>query len=179
MRLIARGYAYKEVAQELFISVKTVETHVSAVLRKLQLSNRHELTRWAADRPPALRLTRLAPHLPGRQLGCQVAQSWRRIPALCIRRRKAVGHRPRGRPRACPVVRIQPPCGAPGRAGLGLLCRRLLQARANFCVERVGDVDAVVGLRASAMSQHLGHDPGVEPLVVEQFGEGEGLRAAG
>jgi DNA-binding NarL/FixJ family response regulator len=50
MRLIARGYAYKEVARELFISVKTVETHVSAVLRKLQLSSRAELTRWAADR---------------------------------------------------------------------------------------------------------------------------------
>jgi DNA-binding NarL/FixJ family response regulator len=50
MRLIARGYAYKEVARELFISVKTVETHVSAVLRKLQLSSRNELTRWAADR---------------------------------------------------------------------------------------------------------------------------------
>ena len=50
MRLIARGYAYKEVAKELFISVKTVETHVSAVLRKLQLSSRHELTRWAAAR---------------------------------------------------------------------------------------------------------------------------------
>lgn len=50
MRLIARGYAYKEVARELFISVKTVETHVSAVLRKLQLSSRHELSRWAADR---------------------------------------------------------------------------------------------------------------------------------
>lgn len=50
MRLIARGYAYKEVAAELFISIKTVETHVSAVLRKLQLSSRHELTRWAAAR---------------------------------------------------------------------------------------------------------------------------------
>ncbi len=50
MRLIARGYAYKEVARELFIAVKPVETHVSAVLRKLQLSSRHELTRWAADR---------------------------------------------------------------------------------------------------------------------------------
>jgi DNA-binding NarL/FixJ family response regulator len=50
MRLIARGYAYKEVASELFISIKTVETHVSSVLRKLQLSSRHELTRWAADR---------------------------------------------------------------------------------------------------------------------------------
>ncbi|MGL5859239.1 MAG: response regulator [Angustibacter sp.] len=50
MRLIARGYAYKEVGRELFISVKTVETHVSAVLRKLQLSSRHELTRWAAER---------------------------------------------------------------------------------------------------------------------------------
>ena len=50
MRLIARGYAYKEVARELYISVKTVETHVSAVLRKLQLSNRHELTVWATDR---------------------------------------------------------------------------------------------------------------------------------
>jgi len=50
MRLIARGYSYKEVATELFISVKTVESHVSNVLRKLQLSNRHELTRWAVDR---------------------------------------------------------------------------------------------------------------------------------
>ena len=50
MRLIARGYAYKEVAAELFISIKTVETHVSSVLRKLQLSSRHELTRWATDR---------------------------------------------------------------------------------------------------------------------------------
>ncbi len=50
MRLIARGYAYKEVARELVISIKTVETHVSSVLRKLQLSNRHELTRWAAAR---------------------------------------------------------------------------------------------------------------------------------
>ncbi len=50
MRLIARGYAYKEVASELYISVKTVETHVSSVLRKLQLSSRHELTRWATDR---------------------------------------------------------------------------------------------------------------------------------
>lgn len=50
LRLIARGYAYKEIAKELFISVKTVETHVSSVLRKLQLSNRHQLTRWATDR---------------------------------------------------------------------------------------------------------------------------------
>ncbi|SED65589.1 DNA-binding response regulator, NarL/FixJ family, contains REC and HTH domains [Ruania alba] len=50
MRLIARGYTYREVAGELFISIKTVETHVSAVLRKLQLSSRHELTRWAAVR---------------------------------------------------------------------------------------------------------------------------------
>ena len=50
MRLIARGYAYKEVAARLFISIKTVETHVSAVLRKLQLSSRHELTAWALER---------------------------------------------------------------------------------------------------------------------------------
>jgi len=50
LQLIARGYAYKEIALRLHISVKTVETHVSAVLRKLQLSSRHELTRWAADR---------------------------------------------------------------------------------------------------------------------------------
>jgi DNA-binding NarL/FixJ family response regulator len=50
MRLIARGYSYREVAAELFISIKTVETHVSAVLRKLQLSSRYELTRWAAAR---------------------------------------------------------------------------------------------------------------------------------
>ena len=50
MRLIARGYTYRECAGELFISVKTVESHVSAVLRKLQLSNRNELTRWAGAR---------------------------------------------------------------------------------------------------------------------------------
>ncbi|MDP3714614.1 MAG: response regulator transcription factor [Mycobacteriales bacterium] len=50
LRLIARGYTYREVADELFISGKTVETHVSSVLRKLQLSNRRELTRWATAR---------------------------------------------------------------------------------------------------------------------------------
>jgi DNA-binding NarL/FixJ family response regulator len=50
MRLIARGYSYKEVAAELYISIKTVESHVSAVLRKLQLSSRHELTAWATAR---------------------------------------------------------------------------------------------------------------------------------
>jgi DNA-binding NarL/FixJ family response regulator len=50
LRLLARGYAYKEIAGELFISIKTVETHASNVLRKLQLSSRHQLTRWAADR---------------------------------------------------------------------------------------------------------------------------------
>ncbi|HEX4530594.1 MAG TPA: response regulator transcription factor, partial [Acidimicrobiia bacterium] len=50
LRLIARGYAYKEIARQLSISVRTVESHVSSVLRKLQLSNRHELTRWATER---------------------------------------------------------------------------------------------------------------------------------
>ncbi len=50
MRLLARGYSYREIGSELFISVKTVETHASNVLRKLQLSSRHQLTRWAADR---------------------------------------------------------------------------------------------------------------------------------
>ena len=50
LRYIARGYAYKEIARELHISAKTVETHVSAVLRKLQLTNRYELSRWASDR---------------------------------------------------------------------------------------------------------------------------------
>jgi DNA-binding NarL/FixJ family response regulator len=50
LRLIARGYLYKEIALRLGISVKTVEAHVSAVLRKLQLSTRHELSRWAAER---------------------------------------------------------------------------------------------------------------------------------
>jgi len=50
LRLIARGYTYKEVARDLIISVKTVESHVSSVLRKLQLSTRHELTRWATAR---------------------------------------------------------------------------------------------------------------------------------
>ena len=50
LRLLARGYAYKEIAAELFISIKTVETHASNVLRKLQLSSRHQLSRWAADR---------------------------------------------------------------------------------------------------------------------------------
>jgi DNA-binding NarL/FixJ family response regulator len=49
LRFIARGYAYKEAARELHISVRTVETHVSSVLRKLQLSSRYELTRWASD----------------------------------------------------------------------------------------------------------------------------------
>jgi DNA-binding NarL/FixJ family response regulator len=50
MRLLARGFAYKEIARRLTISIKTVESHASAVLRKLQLSNRNELARWAADR---------------------------------------------------------------------------------------------------------------------------------
>ena len=50
LRLIARGYTYKEIARELYISAKTVESHVSSVLRKLQLSSRHQLTRWAAER---------------------------------------------------------------------------------------------------------------------------------
>ncbi|MFS8482743.1 MAG: response regulator transcription factor [Acidimicrobiia bacterium] len=50
LRLLARGYTYKEIARRLGVSVKTVETHVSSVLRKLQLSSRHELTRWATDR---------------------------------------------------------------------------------------------------------------------------------
>jgi DNA-binding NarL/FixJ family response regulator len=50
LRLIARGYTYKEIARGLGISVKTVETHVSSVLRKLQLATRHQLTRWATDR---------------------------------------------------------------------------------------------------------------------------------
>ena len=50
LRLIARGYTYKEIARELSISARTVESHVSSVLRKLQLSTRHQLTRWAAER---------------------------------------------------------------------------------------------------------------------------------
>jgi DNA-binding NarL/FixJ family response regulator len=50
LRLIARAYTYKEIARELYISVKTVESHVSSVLRKLQLSTRHQLTRWATER---------------------------------------------------------------------------------------------------------------------------------
>jgi len=50
LQLIARGYRYKEIAARLHLSIKTVETHVSSVLRKLQLSSRHELTRWAAER---------------------------------------------------------------------------------------------------------------------------------
>ncbi len=50
LRLLARGYSYKEIARQLTISIKTVETHASAVLRKLQLTNRHQLSRWATDR---------------------------------------------------------------------------------------------------------------------------------
>lgn len=50
LQFIARGYTYREIGESLFISIKTVESHVSAVLRKLQLSNRHELTRWAYER---------------------------------------------------------------------------------------------------------------------------------
>lgn len=50
LRLIARGYTYREIAARLYLSVKTIETHVSAVLRKLQLSNRHQLSAWATER---------------------------------------------------------------------------------------------------------------------------------
>jgi DNA-binding NarL/FixJ family response regulator len=50
LRLIARGYTYREAAQELVLSDRTIETHVSSVLRKLQLSNRRELARWASAR---------------------------------------------------------------------------------------------------------------------------------
>jgi len=50
LQLIARGYRYKEIAARLHLSVKTIESHVSSVLRKLQLSSRAELTRWAAER---------------------------------------------------------------------------------------------------------------------------------
>jgi len=50
LRHLARGYSYKEIARQLRISVKTVETHASAVLRKLRLTNRHQLSRWASDR---------------------------------------------------------------------------------------------------------------------------------
>ncbi|HEV2760025.1 MAG TPA: response regulator transcription factor [Acidimicrobiales bacterium] len=50
LRLLARGYSYKEIARQLVISIKTVETHASAVLRKLQLTNRHQLSQWATDR---------------------------------------------------------------------------------------------------------------------------------
>jgi DNA-binding NarL/FixJ family response regulator len=49
LRLLARGYAYKEISSRLSISIKTMESHASAVLRKLQLSNRRELSRWAAE----------------------------------------------------------------------------------------------------------------------------------
>jgi DNA-binding NarL/FixJ family response regulator len=61
LRLIAQGYTYKEIARDLFISGKTVESHVSSVLRKLQLSSRHQLTRWATERRLALSPGR---HLP-------------------------------------------------------------------------------------------------------------------
>ena len=50
LRLIARGYTYREIATRLHLSVKTIESHVSSVLRKLQLSNRHQLTAWANER---------------------------------------------------------------------------------------------------------------------------------
>jgi DNA-binding NarL/FixJ family response regulator len=50
LRHLARGYTYREIASRLHLSVKTIESHVSSVLRKLQLSNRHELTAWAAGR---------------------------------------------------------------------------------------------------------------------------------
>jgi DNA-binding NarL/FixJ family response regulator len=50
LQLIARGYRYKEIAARLHLSARTVESHVSAVLRKLQLSSRHEITRWAVER---------------------------------------------------------------------------------------------------------------------------------
>ena len=61
LRLIAQGYTYREIGRELFISAKTVESHVSSVLRKLQLSSRHQLTRWAAERRLALSTPRSIP----------------------------------------------------------------------------------------------------------------------
>ena len=84
LRLIARGYTYREVARELFISVKTVESHVSSVLRKLQLSTRHQLTRWAAERPGWLSLLlrcslparRRQASLPGLTLEALVAEDF-------------------------------------------------------------------------------------------------------
>ena len=64
LQLIARGYRYKEIAARLHLSVKTVEAHVSSVLRKLQLSSRHELTRWAHERRPRLGAERAARPCP-------------------------------------------------------------------------------------------------------------------
>ena len=78
LQLIARGYRYKEIAGRLHLSVKTIESHVSSVLRKLQLSSRHELTRWAAER----RLIRgassswvLAGSCPGTDASCRSSAS--------------------------------------------------------------------------------------------------------
>jgi DNA-binding NarL/FixJ family response regulator len=70
LRLIAQGYTYKEIAKELFISVKTVETHVSSVLRKLQLSTRHQLTRWAAERHLLFITTVVLPPVCARRGSC-------------------------------------------------------------------------------------------------------------
>ncbi len=85
LRLIARGYAYKEVARDLGISVKTVETHVSSVLRKLQLSSRHQLARWASDRRLDLSAKLLA--------RCSVARQW---DCRCVRRSNRCSRSSRG-----------------------------------------------------------------------------------
>jgi DNA-binding NarL/FixJ family response regulator len=101
LRLIAQGYTYKEIARELFISVKTVESHVSSVLRKLQLSTRHQLTRWATERRLARRLRRpagglrgpgLVAHPAGRRLGLALHVRGGRL-GLPLHRRRGVSGR--------------------------------------------------------------------------------------
>ena len=109
MRLIARGYQYKEVAKELFISVKTVETHVSSVLRKLQLSSRHELTAWAMGR-------RLTLEPPGRRQGVCAMEILEHLLVLAHLLGHGRDHRERRlrRPRTAPPRRWS---GGPGPAG--------------------------------------------------------------
>ena len=138
LRLLARGYAYKEIAKELFISIKTVETHVSNVLRKLQMSNRYELSRWAADRRLVV--------VRDRNSALVFERSRFRS---CTPRRVRITDRPQpGRPRGGPRRER-----VPGTRRIrdvevlarALICERVRPQRGRAsAVVRLGDVDDVI-----------------------------------
>ena len=174
LQLIARGYLYKEIAARLQISVKTVETHVSSVLRKLQLSTRHELTRWATEHRLVWHLTALVVnhHKPARGPAYAVAfvtartlARWTSLKAPRCARRRAVVVAPR---RQLPQVLGRDEQLA-DLVGLGAEAVQALVAR----VDR--QPDDAVRVRGVAQPEHRGGHRQV--LVDPQEGDqGAGLR---